>query len=83
MQVVFVEFASLSLTFLCDADGAAAHPHSQSIHSCIDEVLSLSCSHHYSRQRETQRMLEMHTLQERSHYPDDKLICPSSFLLMI
>ena len=81
--MVFVEFAGLSLTFLCDADGAAAHPHSQSVHSCIDEVLSLSCSHHFSRQRETERLLEMHTLKEHHHYPsDDKLICPSSFLLM-
>lgn len=54
----------LSLTFLCNADGAAAHPHSERIHSCIDQVLSLSCSNHWSRQGETAKLLEMHTLRE-------------------
>lgn len=47
-----------SLTFLCDADGAAAHPHSQRVHTCIDQVLSLSRSHH-CRRREEERPLEL------------------------
>lgn len=52
--MVFVESVAQSLTFLCDADGAAAHPHSQRVHSCINQVLSLSCCHHCSRQGETE-----------------------------
>lgn len=33
-------------TFLCDADGAAAHANSQSIDTSIDQILGLSgCNH--------------------------------------
>lgn len=54
--MLFPEFGHVSvfLTFLCDADGAAAHPHSQGIHACINEVLGLSRSHHCHRQGETE-----------------------------
>lgn len=31
------------ITFLCDADGAAAHADSQSINTGIDQVLGLGC----------------------------------------
>lgn len=42
-------------TFLGDADGAAAHAHSQSVHSCINQVLGLGCRHHYKRQNIVRR----------------------------
>lgn len=34
-------------TFLRDADGAAAHAHTQPVHTSIDQVLGLSCCHHW------------------------------------
>lgn len=51
-------FGGRSLTFLCDANGAAAHPDSQAIHSCIDQVFGLSCSHHCRGQRETETLVK-------------------------
>lgn len=33
-------------TFLCDADGATAHPDSQSIHTGVDQILGLGCCDH-------------------------------------
>lgn len=55
MCLLSVQFCLQSLTFLRDADGAAAHPHSQCIHSCINQILGLSCSHDCHRPGETQR----------------------------
>lgn len=34
-------------TFLCDADGAAAHPNPQRIHPSVDQVLCLGRRHHW------------------------------------
>lgn len=39
----------LTLTFLGDADGAAAHPHTQPVHTSINQVLGLSCCHHWGK----------------------------------
>lgn len=47
-----------SLTFLRDADGAAAHPYPQAIHACINQVLRLGSCYHCSRQREPQRHMQ-------------------------
>lgn len=41
----------ISLTFLRDADGATAHPNSQGINPCVDEVLGLSSSHNCGEQK--------------------------------
>lgn len=41
----------ISLTFLCDADGATAHPDSQGIDPCVNEVLGLSSSHNCGEQK--------------------------------
>lgn len=46
-----------SLTLLCDADGATPHSYPQSVDSCIDQVLGLSCSNHCSGQGETEMRL--------------------------
>lgn len=54
MCLLSVQFCLQSLTFLRDADGAAAHPHSQCIHSCINQILGLSCSHDCHRPGETE-----------------------------
>lgn len=35
-------------TFLGDADGTTSHADSQSVHTCVDEVLGLSSSDYYS-----------------------------------
>lgn len=45
------ECICLSLTFLCDADGAAAHAHPQSVCSGINEVFGLSCRDHCSTEK--------------------------------
>lgn len=41
----------ISLTFLCDADGATAHPDPQGINPRVNEVLGLSRSHHCGEQK--------------------------------
>lgn len=41
----------ISLTFLCDADGATAHPDPQGINPGVNEVLGLSRSHHCGEQK--------------------------------
>lgn len=46
-----------SLTLLCDADGATPHSYPQSVDSCVNQVLGLSCSNHCSGQGETEMRL--------------------------
>lgn len=41
----------ISLTFLCDADGATAHSDPQGINPRVNEVLGLSSSHHCREQK--------------------------------
>lgn len=37
----------LTPTFLGDADGATAHAHTQPVHASINQILGLSCCHHW------------------------------------
>lgn len=59
------------LTFLCDADGAAAHPHPQRIHACIYQVLCLGSCYHCNRQREPETV----NTKNLRIYPECHLSC--------
>lgn len=37
------------ITFLCDADGTAAHADSQRVHASIDQILCLSCRDNWTK----------------------------------
>lgn len=53
-------------TFLGDADGTTSHANSQSVHTCIYEVLGLSSSDYYS---ETERLMRVQVAGEpASHH---------------
>lgn len=51
-----------AITFLCDADGTAAHAHSQSIHASIDQILCLGCRDHWNRKCNSLQSQDSHSL---------------------
>lgn len=75
-----------ALTFLRDADGAAAHAHSQSVHARVDQVLCLSCRDHWNPKWK-QFKIKGFTLNDaskrRKHPPFPPTTCRSAYFCLI
>lgn len=65
---ILVGIALLTPTFLGDADGTAAHAHTQPVHTSINQVLGLRCCHHWGGGEEG--------LEERGKRNSVRMGCP-------